>query len=140
MSFKISNNNLYSNLPSSSKDLNKVKKKSNFDEVLKKQIQRDSFKSNTAFDKNSKVTISKHAQRRLETRNISLTDKDLEALGNAMDKAESKGAKESLLVYKDSAFISNISNRTVITAMALEDNEENVFTNIDSAVFVKNNI
>lgn len=140
MSFKISNNNLYSNLPSSNKDLNMVKKKPNFDEVLKKQIQRDSFKSNTDFDKNSKVTISKHAQRRLETRNINLTDSDLKALSNAMDKAQRKGAKESLLVYKDSAFISNISNRTVITAMALDDNEENVFTNIDSAVFVKENI
>ncbi|GAA0178077.1 TIGR02530 family flagellar biosynthesis protein [Clostridium sediminicola] len=139
MSLKISNSKAYGNLSNGNKDLDKIKKNSHFDELLKKQIQRESLKNHTDIEKKSSITISKHAQRRLETRNINLTHKDLEALGNAMDKAESKGAKESLLIYKDSAFISNIANRIVITAMTLDDNEENVFTNIDSAVFIKNN-
>ena len=60
-----------------------------------------------------------------------------EALSEAMDKADAKGAKESLMLYKDIAFIASIRNRTLITAVDPRDSKENVFTNIDSAVIVK---
>jgi hypothetical protein len=38
-------------------------------------------------------------------------------------------------MVKDTAFIVNIPNRTVVTAMPVNDSSENVFTNIDSVVF-----
>ncbi len=54
-----------------------------------------------------------------------------------MSKADEKGAKDSLMLYKDIAFIASIKNRTLITAIDPKDSEEHIFTNIDSAVIVK---
>lgn len=96
-----------------------------FKDLLEKTIQ----------DKTS-VKISYHAQQRLQQRNIVLDEKDMNALQNAMEKAEQKGARESLLLYKDMALITSIKNRTIITAVDSKSAGENVFTNIDSAVLV----
>ena len=52
------------------------------------------------------------------------------------DLAKEKGAKNSLIVYKDIAFVTSIENRTVITAVEKERAKENVFTNVDSVVFL----
>jgi flagellar operon protein len=82
-----------------------------------------------------KIKFSNHALKRLENRNISLSDTDLEKIQNAVEKAELKGAKDSLVMMKDTAFIVNIPNKTVVTAMPLNNSEENIFTNIDSVVF-----
>jgi flagellar operon protein len=51
-----------------------------------------------------------------------------------VDRAEEKGARDSLVLLRDMAFIVSVSNRTVVTAMDGERLKENVFTNIDSAV------
>ena len=45
-----------------------------------------------------------------------------------------KGINESLVLVDDMAFIVNIKNNTVITAMDKNSSDENVFTNIDGAV------
>ncbi len=82
-----------------------------------------------------KVKFSNHALKRLENRNINLSDVDLEKIQNAVEKAELKGARDSLVMMKDTAFIVNIPNKTVVTAMPLNNSEENIFTNIDSVVF-----
>ncbi len=71
----------------------------------------------------------------MEERQISLSGEDMEKINKAMDALEEKGAKESLLLYKDSAFIASISNRTIITAM--KSGEVGTVTNIDSAVSIK---
>jgi flagellar operon protein len=84
------------------------------------------------------VRFSKHAQQRLDERNIVLTDSDLSQLQSAVSKADAKGARESLVLLRDMAFIVSVANRTVVTAMDGESIHENVFTNIDSAVVVQN--
>jgi len=81
------------------------------------------------------VKVSAHAGRRMEERQISLSDEDMDKINKAMDALEEKGARESLLLYKDSAFIASISNRTIITAM--KSGEIDTVTNIDSAVNIK---
>ena len=43
-----------------------------------------------------------------------------------------KGMKESLVLVDDLAFIVNVKNKTVVTAV--NDKEERIFTNIDGAV------
>jgi flagellar operon protein len=53
-----------------------------------------------------------------------------------VDKAEAKGAKESLVLVDDVALVVSVKNRTVITAVDRQHLKENVFTNIDSAVVV----
>jgi flagellar operon protein len=81
------------------------------------------------------VRFSNHAQKRLETRNISLSDEGLSRLANAVSKAEKKGGKESLVMVDDMAFIVNVKDRLVITALDSQSRGEGVFTNIDSVVF-----
>ena len=98
-----------------------------FQDILNQEIQKSK----------GDIKISSHANKRLLERKIVLNDHDLEALGNAMDKAKSKGARESLMLYKNIALIASVTNRTVITAMDPKNSNENVFTNIDSAVIVE---
>lgn len=82
------------------------------------------------------VKFSQHAQARLQARNIHLTNAELQKLDNAVAKAAAKGAKESLILMKDLAFVVSIKNKTVITAVDGANLKENVFTNIDSAIIV----
>ena len=82
-----------------------------------------------------KLKFSHHALKRLEERNISLSDNDLLKINTAVEKAEQKGAKDSLVMMNSTAFIVNIPNKTIITALPVESGNENVFTNIDSVVF-----
>ena len=97
--------------------------KSHFDEIFSKEI--------------SKVKLSKHALQRLESRDISLSENEMDRINTAVHKAEAKGSTDSLVMMDNTAFIVNIPNRTVITAMSLANSNENVFTNIDSVVFAQ---
>ncbi len=81
------------------------------------------------------VKLSSHAKKRLIERQIYLQKNDINKLTNAMEKLEEKGAKESLMIYKDMAFIASIKNRTIITAM--EKDNIDIVTNIDSTMMVK---
>lgn len=82
-----------------------------------------------------KIKFSGHAVKRLETRDIQLDDVALQNLQNAVDQAEAKGSKDSLVMMNDVAYIVNIPNKTVVTAMKLSERSDQVFTNIDSVVF-----
>ena len=89
-----------------------------------------------AVDKTQTLKFSAHAQERLSLRNINLSADDLNRMNQAVNKAASKGARQSLLVMDKQAFIVSVPNRTVITAIDGGSLKENVFTNIDSAVIV----
>ena len=80
------------------------------------------------------IKISAHAKKRLEQRNITLSQENMTKLTKAVNKAESKGAKDTLVLMDQIALVVNIKNKTVITAMGQEN--MNVFTQIDSAVIV----
>lgn len=99
-----------------------------FEDILKQQF----------FEKTqvSELKFSKHATQRLSDRNISLTDEQLVRLQKGAELSSEKGIKESLVVMDEYAFIVNTQNNTVITAMEQERQGENIFTNIDGAVFV----
>jgi len=82
------------------------------------------------------LKLSNHAAKRLEQRGIELKTEQMQQIGTALDKAAAKGAKESLILMHDMAFIVNVKNRTVVTAMDSESMKDNVFTQIDSAVII----
>jgi flagellar operon protein len=105
----------------------KAKENSNasFKNVLDKQIN----------DKESFV-ISNHAAERLKERNVNFNENDMKNINEGINKAEQKGSKETLILYKDTALITSIKNRTIITAVARENSKNNVFTNIDSVVIL----
>lgn len=80
------------------------------------------------------LKFSKHAASRLEDRNIAMTDEQMERLNEGSAKAQEKGIKDSLVMVDGLAFIVNIPNRTVVTAMDQTETNDNIFTNIDGAV------
>ncbi len=82
------------------------------------------------------LKFSKHAESRLQARNINLTSAQKEKMSQAVAKAEAKGVKDSLVLMDNLAFVVNIRNKTVITAANSNELKENVFTNIDGAVIV----
>lgn len=82
------------------------------------------------------IKFSNHAIQRLEKRGIQLSSEDLGRLSSAVQKAKAKGANESLILMNDIAYIVNVPNQKVITAVDRSSMGDNVFTNIDSAVIV----
>lgn len=82
------------------------------------------------------VKFSGHALERLRTRNIEMSPERLKRLDEAIEKASSKGSRESLVLMDDIALVVSIKNNVVITAASGKELRENVFTNIDSAVIV----
>jgi flagellar operon protein len=80
------------------------------------------------------IKFSQHALDRLQSRNMQLSAGDLQKLNSAVEKAEKKGAKESLMLLNNMAFVVSVKNKTVITAMDGQSMKDNVFTNIDSAI------
>ena len=83
-----------------------------------------------------KISFSKHANQRTEERNIQISESDLNRLDSACEKAQQKGIKDALIVMNDSAFIVNAANKVVITVVDKNEMKDNVFTNIDGALFV----
>ena len=82
------------------------------------------------------LRFSKHAANRLADRSITLSDSQMDRLTEGAKKAGEKGIKESLVMVDQLAFIINVPNNTVITAMDQTETNENIFTNIDGAVIM----
>ncbi|MBB6714622.1 TIGR02530 family flagellar biosynthesis protein [Clostridium gasigenes] len=102
---------------------NKLKNSNRFKDILDKTI-----------EKNRGYTLSKHAADRLKE--INFNEQDMDAIGKGFKIAEAKGAKNSVIMYKDVALIASIENKTIITAVEKERAKENIFTNIDSVVIL----
>lgn len=128
MGYRVINGNIYpvGNFPVASQQNisseNKASKNVSFDEVFKEKLDSKSF------------VISKHAAERLK--DSQLTNTDMQNINNGINKAQEKGAKNCLILYKDVALVTSIENRTVITAVQGERMKENVFTNLDSVVML----
>ena len=84
----------------------------------------------------SSITFSKHANERLSSRNINLDAEQIERLNRGIMQAKEKSINESLVMMDNIAFIVNVKNNTVVTAMDQTANDSNIFTNIDGAVIV----
>lgn len=97
-----------------------VKESKSFADILKKQT----------------FIISNHAAERLNSRNIKLDEADMMKINEGINKADAKGARESLILYKDLALVTSIKNRTIITAVDKNAEGDKVFTNIDSVVLL----
>lgn len=80
------------------------------------------------------LRFSKHALSRLTDRNIELDSLQLERLKAGAERAGEKGIRDSLVLVDQLAFIVNVPNRTVVTAMDSTATDENIFTNINGAV------
>jgi len=84
-----------------------------------------------------KLKLSAHAEKRLNERGINLSQEDLQKISQALDQAKTKGAKNSLVLYGDLAIIASAINKTVITVSKTNQLEQQIVTNIDSAILLK---
>ena len=100
--------------------------KPNFKDVLKNTAK--------AIKSSSNFTISSHASERLK--NIKFTSNDYEKIQNGFNIADKKGAKNTLMLYKDVALIASIKNKTIITAIEKGRAKDNIFTNVDSVIIL----
>ncbi|MCR5419752.1 MAG: flagellar protein [Lachnospiraceae bacterium] len=109
------------------------------DNYLKPQVSSKAARENETRSFNevfNDLKFSKHASARLSDRNIELSDSQMGRLNAGMQKANEKGINESLVLMDQMAFIVNVKNNTVITALNETEIKDNVFTNIDGAVIV----
>ncbi len=82
----------------------------------------------------TELKFSKHATGRLLDRNIELSETQMERLQEGARNAGQKGIKDSLVIVDELAFIVNVPNKTVVTALDQTEARGNIFTNIDGAV------
>ncbi len=82
------------------------------------------------------LKFSSHAKQRMSQRGIALQPEQLDKIAGAIDQAEAKGAKDSLVIYRNFAMIVHVPSRTVVTAMEGQGMSNNVFTQIDSAIVI----
>lgn len=82
------------------------------------------------------VNFSKHAMNRVLQRNIDLSDENLSRLNEGIRLAGEKGLDDTLILIDSAAYIVSVKNNMVITTVANEELQGNVFTNIDGTVVI----
>ena len=87
-----------------------------------------------AIEGTQQLKISKHANERLNERQISISAEQWQHITNKVDMAQQKGVKQPLVLMDQAALIINAKNRTVITAMNRMEAKEQIFTNIDGTI------
>jgi len=87
-----------------------------------------------AQDQTDDIDLSGHAKQRIAQRNISLNTTQRQELADAMDQLNDKGAQDAAVLREDAAFVVNVPNRTVVTALDQTEMKQRVFTQIDSAM------
>ncbi len=83
----------------------------------------------------SSLKFSSHAVERMRLRGLSFDQQALAKIQGAVDRAAAKGAQNALVLSDAAALIVSVKNNVVVTVMDKSQLKENVFTNIDSAVF-----
>ena len=85
---------------------------------------------------NGGVNLSSHAAKRLQERKIDFNGNEYLKVREAITKLREKGGKDSLVITDKAAYIVDVKNNKVVTAVDKGSMNENVFTKIDSTVFM----
>jgi flagellar operon protein len=80
------------------------------------------------------VRFSQHAQNRMIDRGIELTAGQWRRLGRAVQSLRARGGRNTLILLDRIAMVVSIKNRRVITVVDRRTMQDNIFTNIDSAM------
>ncbi len=118
-------------------DLLEISKRGTETQTANKQ-QKSSFKEmfSQELAGSKEVNFSKHASARLFSRGIELSDDEVNQIANAIDKAGTKGSRETLVLADKYALVVSVPDRTVVTAFDRENLRDGVVTSIDSAVIL----
>lgn len=107
-----------------------------FGELLRKRMENIGTQPISS-QNTGEIEFSKHARQRVEERGIEINSALLAQLSNSVQKAQEKGAKNILAFDNLSAFIIDVPQNRVVTAISKDEMQNNVFTNIDGAVLLK---
>lgn len=98
---------------------------------------RDLLKEHSApLEKETGIHLSTHAARRLKERNLEMDSAEFFKLKDAFQKLKDKGGQDSLVITDKAAYIVDVPNQKVVTAIDKNNIVDNVFTKIDSTVLV----
>ena len=82
------------------------------------------------------VQISAHAAKRLFERDIDFNGDEYMKVKDAITKLKAKGGQDSLVITSKAAYVVDVKNSKIVTAVDKDSMSENVFTKIDSTYFV----
>ena len=115
--------------------------------IANKKIQSsDAYKANktkfaemflqTLEQTNRSLAISKHAQMRLQQRNINIDHETWRSIEQKVNEAKGMGVKDSLVLLDEAALIVSVKNNVVVTAMSRDEASAQIFTNIDGTIIM----
>lgn len=84
----------------------------------------------------NELVFSRHANQRLRDRHLRVSATLMEQLVTAVDSLARKGSRSALIMTEQLALLVSVNNRTVITVIANEQLKQQLFTDIDSALFL----
>ena len=82
------------------------------------------------------IKLSLHAAKRLQERNLEMDSEEYFKLKDAMNRLKDKGGRDSLVITGKAAYIVDVANSTVVTAVDKNNMGQNVFTKIDSTLVI----
>ena len=106
------------------------------------QQRNDNHKRKTEIDfeellnSEKKLKFSSHAQKRMESRNITINADEMRKIEDGVAKLRNKGCQDSVILSNERAYVISIKNNTVVTIVDEASLRDNVFTNIDSMTLV----
>ncbi|MBO8155233.1 MAG: flagellar protein [Bacillaceae bacterium] len=105
-----------------------------------KQVQRKS-KTGPSFqsfleEATKSLKVSKHAQKRMNERDIQISQSTWMHIQEKVQEAKSKGVTDSVVILNDAALVVSAKNNTVITAMDRKEAQEQIFTNINGTILL----
>lgn len=86
---------------------------------------------------NHKLTVSKHAQLRMNQRNIDIHPTTWTKIEAQIQQAQKMGVTDSLVLTKEAALVVSAKNNTVITAMGRDEANSQIFTNINGTILIE---
>ncbi|WP_209122380.1 TIGR02530 family flagellar biosynthesis protein [Alkalihalobacillus sp. BA299] len=111
-------------VPYSKKSISQMRQ-GNFRDILQTEI-----------NSNKGIKLSKHAEKRLHERGISIDEDKWTVIQDKLIEAKSKGINDSLVVLNNAALIINAKSNTVITALDRDEASTQIFTNINGTILI----
>ncbi|MDE5412961.1 TIGR02530 family flagellar biosynthesis protein [Alkalihalobacterium chitinilyticum] len=90
----------------------------------------------TEINSSNGIKLSKHAEKRMQDRGISINQDQWTAIEHKLREAKSKGISDSLVVLNHAALVVNANNNTVITALDRTEASAQIFTNINGTILI----
>lgn|SRR5690625_1367869 len=84
----------------------------------------------------SELKISKHAQSRLNERQINISAEKWNKIADQVKDAKQKGITDSLVITNEATLVVSAKNNTVVTALARGETEGRIFTNINGTILM----